>query len=125
MTTYTIETPFIRIWMEDHIVHCAFRERSVIDLESARHCTREKIALLGKKSHPCLVDLQRINHLTNEAKEYFEDEGSLYGKAGALVTKSGISTMIGNFFLSIKNNSVPIKNFTDRRKALEWLEQYL
>jgi hypothetical protein len=45
--------------------------------------------------------------------------------AMAMVSKPGLSKFIMNILFSIKPPAIPMKSFTDDKKAKEWLAQFV
>ncbi|MGQ0829315.1 MAG: DUF7793 family protein [Bacteroidota bacterium] len=46
-------------------------------------------------------------------------------KALALLTRSPLSRMIANIYLTLKKPAYPTKVFSDETEARKWLKQYL
>jgi len=47
-----------------------------------------------------------------------------YAKAVALIEKSPVSKVIGNFFLGINKPPFPTKLFTKKHEAIHWLKKF-
>lgn len=122
---YTVETQYVKIWKEDNILYCVFADKLNVDLEIAIHCVKERIAFSQGKSYPCLIDMTGVLSMTKEVREYMATEGAKLVKAGALLTRSALSKMLGNLFLSINKPPIPTKLFTDAEAAKDWLQQYV
>jgi len=122
---YTVETQYLKIWKEDNILHCVFADKLNVNLEIAMHCVRERIAFSQGQSYPYLIDMTGVLSMTKEVRGYMAIEGAKYIKAGALLTHSALSKMLGNLFLSINKPAIPTKLFTDVQAAKDWLQQYI
>jgi hypothetical protein len=118
------ETPYLKIWMEDQVIHCAFKGPVDIDIQMARVCVFARIEFSHCTSYPCLLDMTRVRSATREAREYMAKEGCLFITAGALIVHSPLSKMIGNMFLSLNRPRVPARLFSSKMKAKEWLRSY-
>lgn len=95
-------------------------------LENAKENMEYNRRMAGGKPRPLLVDMTRVRSLSKEAREeYVRESEEPFITAVALVTKSGVSNMIANFFIRVNPSSIPTKLFTDPEKAREWLLQYL
>ena len=120
-----VQTPYIRIWMEENILHCAFADNLNLDLDIAKHCVAQRISFSQGIQQLCLIDMRTIRSTTKEAREYMAKEGAQLVKAGALLIGSALTRTIGNIFLTINKPPVPSKLFTNEKDAKEWLMQYL
>jgi len=73
-----------------------------------------------------LVDLRDINSITKEARDHFSMRDRKPAvSAIAMLVKSPVSSIIGNFFLGLNKPSVPTHLFTSEVKAVNWLEQFI
>ena len=73
----------------------------------------------------CVVDISNVKAVTREARVIFgSDEMYKRCKAVAMVARSPVSRMIGNFFLGLNKVPIPLQLFTDKIKAIEWLKGY-
>lgn len=48
-----------------------------------------------------------------------------YAKAVALLVKTPVSSIIGNFFLGLNKPSFPTKLFTEKEEAIFWLKEHV
>ncbi len=123
--TGIFETPYMKIWKDGEILCSVYKDQLEIDLDIAKHCVEHRIKFSDSKSYPCLIDMKGVRSATKEAREYMAREGSLYMTAGALITGSALTKMLGNIFLSINQPAIPTKLFTSEVAAREWLKHYL
>lgn len=75
---------------------------------------------------PLLIDITDVKSMTREAREIYSKvstEGRV--KAVGLVTRSAMSRILGNFFMSFNKPSVPIRLFKDQEQARKWLLAYV
>lgn len=78
------------------------------------------------KRYPLLVDLRRIKSQTREVRSYYAGPEALKVRmATALLVESRISTLIGNFFLTVNGGTVPTKIFTSEAQAMVWLKGFV
>jgi hypothetical protein len=74
----------------------------------------------------CLLfaDCRKIKSLTREARERLASkDGGVGVKAVAMLINSKVQRIIFNFFHSIYKAPAKAKLFTDKKKALDWLEK--
>ncbi|MBC7865317.1 MAG: hypothetical protein IAF38_20240 [Bacteroidia bacterium] len=112
-------------WLDEFgICHTEVKENSVIELKDAVENKEDVLTIAGEKIPPILVDLRKIKSISKEARDYFAMKNRKPGvKAIAMLIKSPVSKIIGNFFLGINLPSVPTKLFNSETKALNWLKE--
>jgi len=117
-----IETDNVSIWLEDDICHYVYKQGSTETLETAEKNFEAGIPLIPKETvNFLLVDLTHIQSMSKDARDFYAGENTAaYAKAVALVVKSPISRVIGNFFLGINKPSFPTKLFSNEDEAIQW-----
>ena len=118
------ETRYMRVRKEGPVLHCVFTDCPHLDLEIAKHCVQQRLAISAGISYPCLIDMRDLKSVSTEAREYMAAQGATGVKAGALLIGSQVTKMIANIFLLINKPKVPTKMFTDEKAAREWLKKY-
>jgi hypothetical protein len=122
-----IETSVCRMWLgEDGILRTVLSQGCRIDLERAQEIWDAQRRLLGSDRALSFVDIRGISHASRGAREL------LGGKAQqrltialALLAGSGVSKVIGNFFLGLNRPRFPTRLFTSESEAIEWLKGFL
>jgi len=80
---------------------------------------------LNKKQTRVLIDMTQVTEIAKSARDYFANERTAsIQRATALLTKSPVSRVIGNFFMGLNKPICPTRMFTDPQKALEWLQTF-
>jgi len=118
------EIPYVTMWIEGPIMYAKYVDDLHLSLDVAKTCVEGRIFFSKGKSFPLLVDMTGIKSTTREARQYMASIGATLVTAGALITGSPVSRTIGNIFLKIDRPPVPVKLFTSKEKAREWLVQY-
>ena len=118
-------TSHIQLWKQNSILFCKYVDKTDIDLEIAKQCVQSRIEFSLGVSHPTLIDLKGVRSVSKAAREYFSKEGVQLITAGAFLTGSPLTKMLGNIFLKINKPSIPTRLFTDEGAANEWLKTYL
>lgn len=75
----------------------------------------------GKDKMPLLVDMSEIKSISAEARQFFairNRESAVLSMA--LIVKSPVSAIIGNFFMGVSKPSIPARIFSDSKKAVSW-----
>ncbi len=80
---------------------------------------------LNKEKTRVLIDLTKVTEIAKEARDYFANERtSSIQRATALLIKSPVSRVIGNFFMGLNKPIYPAMLFTNPQKAIEWLQTF-
>lgn len=95
-----------------------------MSLEDAR-LSIDSIASIADGEKPKVVSLiQEMGSITGDARRYYaSDAVAAVVSAQALVVRSPVSRMIGNFFLGLNKPVYPTRLFGDARSAAGWLQQ--
>lgn len=109
------------------VMHVKFFEGINVDLDVAQQMVRERKKNAREKETKLLAEYTHILQASKEARDYMASEEASEGiKACAILSKSLLATIAINFYLnnSAKEVDVPIKLFTKKKKALDWLQQF-
>jgi hypothetical protein len=115
------------IWIdENEIVRARVKDNAEIDLKEAQEMTETLLKITPDASRPLLVDMGKMKYITKRAREHFKGGSrKVTATAVALLAKSQLSTLIGNFYLGLNRPKLPTKLFTSESQALQWLKKYL
>jgi len=122
-----IETGVLKAWLSQagFLYFKCFPEKKHT-LKDAKETMRVSALLLGGRKRPALVDLRPIKFITREAREYYSGENmTTLVCAAALIVGSPLSRMVGNFFLGMNKPLIPIRLFSEERKAIQWLKKFI
>ncbi len=110
-------------WEEDGII-CIKYKVPVIDIDIARNglTTRNKIT----NNKPALIyaDCSLLRSVTSEARSFYSSETGTTIAMAALAP-SGMTRIIGGFFLNFNRPKVPFKLFSTKEKAFAWLQEHI
>lgn len=106
-------------------MHFEYKENISIDLEAAKKIVQERVSMQEGVSYPILADLKANYNSTKEGRAYLAKEGSELVTAVAVLVSSPVTKVGMNFYIAIDNPSTPTKVFTDKEKALEYLQTFL
>lgn len=108
------------------IVICTVNESAYMELEDGVENMKAIEKLANGKRIPALVDIHASRGASKACREYFAgEEAAKVQSACALIIKSPLSRLIGNFFIGLNKTKFPTKLFTDKAEALIWLKTYL
>ncbi len=125
MTIKTEDTPYIRFELKDGILFAHYKPGVIITLELARKLLAKRLEFTENKPYPMLISDLGIVSVEKEAWTLLSsDEGTNKITAGAMLLNTTYSRILGNFFFKLSAPKIPAKIFSDKQRALEWLEQY-
>lgn len=72
-----------------------------------------------------LIDMRQLTSMSKEARTYYADDNSAKGRVAiALLIDSYFSKIMANFYISYSKPPYPVKLFTSKQEAIEWLKGY-
>ena len=105
---------------EDNIIYIDILPNAELVLEDSNEIYDAVMKLAGGKLYPLLIDAESIVSMDRDARKRFSKETTV--SAVALLVKTPLSKIIGNFFVGLNKTSIPFKLFTSKTDAFEWLE---
>jgi len=82
-------------------------------------------SITNNKIIPLLIYLSNSSVPDRATRKFAAEQLPNVYSAMAMVSKPGLSTFIMNILFSIKPAGIPMKSFTDDKKAKEWLAQFV
>lgn len=122
-----IANAYAEIYLENGIVFGIYKGDLFIDLGAAKQVVTDRKLASNNEAKPMFVDATSVKGVSKEARDYFgSQEGSELLTASALYTNSKLSAFLANFLIKVNlhKSSVPVRLFTDKEKAIKWLENY-
>ncbi len=113
-------------WMgKDGICRTKTAPMAEIDLTDAIENTNAVSSFYTNKKYPLLIDSREIKSMTRDARKHFSTNGrEVRINCFAVLVKSPLSKVIGNFFIGLNKPSVPARLFDNEEDALDWLNRY-
>lgn len=109
----------------DGILRVKLKPEVDVTLEDAKDNHEVAQKLVGGRKHLVLADIRSARSITREARISFADKDSRKNAiAQALVIDSGISRILGNFFIGINRSPFPVKLFQSTDEAIAWLKGF-
>jgi hypothetical protein len=125
MIIKTEDTPYIRFELSNGILYAQYKPGVVITLELAKELLAKRLAFTEHKEYPMLISDMGIVSVEREAWALLSsEEGTHNITAGAMLLNTTYSRILGNFFFKLAAPKIPAKIFSNKERALEWLEQY-
>lgn len=113
-----------KIWLgDDGIIRAVCHPGLVTTLEDAHDNVRAFAQAGGGRRRLAVIDIRaHASAVTREAREYYAGaENAKVVLAVALLVRSSVGRLIGNFFLGINKTQFPLKLFAEPEPAFEWL----
>ena len=119
-----IDTEYASIWLERGIINIIWKGNR-ISLEMAQEAVQHRLLLSQKKEYPLYVDIRNIVTVDAKTRNFLRgDVGTSQASAAALHVNNPVTKLIGKVFITIDTPSRPTALYTDKTKALEWLEGF-
>jgi len=114
-------------WMgKDGICRTKTKPLAEISLKEAIENSVAVSSFYKDKKFPLLIDARNIKYMEREARKHFSTNGrDTKINCFAVMVKSPLSRMIGNFFMGLNKPSMPARLFDDEEQAVKWLKEHL
>lgn len=120
-----IESAFYEIWCEDGVVFSVYKKDTILSLEVSKLSVRDRLKVSNNRPMPFCCDLRNVVTTDTKARKYMASKEAVeYLTAGAFLIDNEIMRLEGNIFIKIDKPLVPAKLFTDKEKALTWLQPF-
>jgi hypothetical protein len=122
-----IEITAFWTWMgNDGICRTKTKPAAEITLKEAQENSVAVSSFYTNKKFPLLIDARNIKYMEREARKHFSTNGrETKITSFAVMVKSPLSRVIGNFFMGLNKPEVPARLFDDELEALKWLKEFL
>ena len=100
-----------------------YKAKTLIELTDLKFVLDHHSALTKEKLYKIVVEFPQFTSLTAEAREYAVAY-QLPAIAEAIVIKTLAQRITARFYYMFNAQKHPVKVFTDREKAIEWLKAY-
>lgn len=117
-------TSHVSFELKEDILYVIYLPGSEINIEIAKDIVKLRKEYTDGTPYYMLITGEGLRAIDKEARDYLSNEGTEGVLGGALLVNSVYTEFFGNFFLRITQPKIPAKLFTDKNKALEWLEQF-
>jgi len=122
-----IQTRTERLWLHPQgYVLAEVRPGLVADLDDAIANVAAVGQLAAGQRRALLLDMRaHATSATRECREYYAGaEAQVVNLAVAMLVRSNISRLLGNFFLGLNKTRFPFRMFSDVDEALAWLRGF-
>ncbi len=121
-----LDLPYLNLTIESDILIGTYKDDIHITLSMAKDIVNNRLLFTEKKKMPCLIISKGVVSIEKSAREFLAStEGTEGLTASAIYVKSSFSSFLGNFFIIVNKTEIPVKLFTDLKKAKKWLTKYI
>ena len=111
---------------ESGIIENIGKKGHIIGVEDVKNLIETNMRLTKNGNYAALIDLDELSSFTKEAMNYTADKKtSPKIIARALMVNNLSKRIVGNFYVKVMSPQVNTKLFTERLKAIAWLEEQL
>jgi hypothetical protein len=118
------ENEFFILSISDSILALEYRPETTIDLTTAKSIVAKRVQLQADKIYPVILDMRSVVDSDKAGRDYLAQYGFVLTKAAAILVNPGVSAIITSFYLKRYVSEVPVQIFTDKLKALEFLNTF-
>lgn len=94
-----------------------------VSIEFAAKVLELGLQIANGRTRPTLVLMQDVAHIARAARTFFASDAYLTLTCQtALVVRSPVSRVIGNFFIGLNRLKYPCRIFDDQERAVAWLQ---
>jgi hypothetical protein len=115
---------YFTFWEESGVICLKYQQKN-ITLDIARIGVSTRTSLTNYKTCRLFADMSNVKSITKEARDYYATyEAGKLVEACAVYTPSLLTKTLFAFFVSFNKPALPIKSFTNKKKAFKWLKDY-
>ncbi len=120
MTDY-VENEYAKFWLDDDILHFAYKDGISIDESIATKVVEDRLLLQKGRSFLILCDMRGVRSIDKMARSYLAVEGSVLSRAVALITNTPLTNALSGFYIKTSSPTITTKVFTNKEDALAFL----
>jgi CheY-like chemotaxis protein len=117
------ENPLATYWLDKDGILNMVAKPTIRTAESSRSFFQDIKKLLGGKKVYCISDFTSVKEITEEARDYYKNEGPALFNAVAIISQSEFSRMVAMVLSLLFNPAVPTKVFSNEPEARAWLKE--
>ena len=120
------EDEYHTLYLEDGIIHGTYKPKiRRIDLKLAKKLVSDRKIVSNGKTYPVLADLYKAVAIDKDARNYFSSKESIEGlSAVGVLVSNQIAKFGATIWNMINEPAIPTKIFTNKEKAIKWLQQF-
>ncbi len=120
------ESLYVNLELLNNILVARYKSGPKINLDAAKIILKERLEFTNHKDMPVLVIDSGLVSMNKEARDFLSSPEGVKGiRASAIISSSVVNSMLVNFILKISRPNLPVKVFTSRKAAEEWLKTFV
>ena len=120
-----VDGTYAKMWISHGIFYFVYKEIDEIDGPMAKTIVSERLQLQNENSYPIFCDLRGVTTAQKQARDYLAIEGGNLTKALALLVEDELAMKVARLYVKASEPPYPTRIFTDRDKALSFLQDYI
>lgn len=121
----TWESEIATYWFDDNGILVSFSKPVVRTVENISSNVELVRSITNNKPVPLLIYLAKSPIPDKATRKFSAEQLPKVYAAMAMVSKPGLSQFIMNILFGLKPPPIPMKSFTDDKRATEWLKQFI
>lgn len=119
-----LENQYVKIWIEEGVLYEVFKPGATLDLSAAKLVLEDRLKVSNEVSMPIFVDMTELVIADNKARAFMgSKEGTAFLTCGAFLINNELNKLLINIFIKFSHPSIPTRFFTNKEKAMQWLEE--
>ena len=106
-----------------NVVHAYIKDDVIADLDMVKENVDLIIKVSNKKRLPVMVNINGLKGKKEGALEYANNVNYLHMSAIAIVSDRTLANLIGNLYVYLNRNKIPVKIFRKSGPAIDWIEE--
>ena len=119
-----VDGTYAKMWISNGILYFVYKEIYEINRSMAKQIVSQRLQLQNENSYPIFCDLRAVTLAQKQARDYLAIEGAYMTTALALLVKDEHAMVITQMYIKINNPTYPTRVFTNKEKALSFLQDY-
>lgn len=112
-------------WLDNGILFFVYQPQTVLNLDIVEQVVADRLRYQEEKSYPVFCDARGITKVDKAARDFLAIEGSAQATAVALLVNPPLNEALSIFYLRTSQPVIPTEMFTDKEKALVYLERLI
>ena len=120
-----LENDYAEMWIEDGVIYEIFKPGTELELLDLRILVSDRLKVSNGRMMPSYVDMRQLVYMDLAAIDYSAShEATAYLSAISFHLDNIMNRFFFNIYQELYTPAIPVKPFTSRVKALEWLEHF-
>ena len=118
-----IDNNLLKVWFENGIAFIEFKKDTILDLQAITQTIEMTKNFLVEENEYILCDITNLKTVTTDARKYAAQQDYKYIYARAIIVNSHFTKFLFTSFVKFYKPDRPFAFFTDKEKAVKWLNE--